>query len=111
METSETHGHLFSNDEWPFFGPTNTAVFTTTRVIRDSYPILLVFHDHDGDWQFLCGTTNETSDCLIVCFGCTYQRDKSLGLLADLPVGWQAWRGSVDEPWKRIPYEAESEAG
>jgi hypothetical protein len=30
-----------------------------------------------------------------------FQRDKSIGELADLPLGWRAWRSSPDAPWQR----------
>lgn len=47
--------------EWPFADPPNCAVFTTAPVLEDHLPVLLVFHDDDGSWQFLCGTTTQTS--------------------------------------------------
>lgn len=105
MDTVEEHRHSFPQSEWPFSTPTNTVAFTTVVVLREGHPVLLVSHDHDGDWQFLCGTTNDIANCLIVCLSCAYQRDTSVGELADLPIGWQAWRDSVDAPWERSPSE------
>ena len=78
-------------------------------MLRGELPILLVSHDEDGDWQFLCGTTNDPKDAAIVCLGCAYQKDRSIGLLADLPLGWKAWRDSIDEPWERKADEPENE--
>lgn len=66
----ESHRHTFSPSEWPFADPTDTLAYTTNRVLNDGYPILLVSHDDDGDWQMLCGTTNDPADGLIVCLGC-----------------------------------------
>jgi hypothetical protein len=103
------HHHNFSAGEWPFTEPHNVAVFSTTRVIRENYPILLVSHDDDGEWQFLCGTTNDSKDCLIVCLGCAFERDRSIGELADLPEGWQAWRDNPQSPWQRGPNPHEDE--
>ena len=103
------HTHTFPEAQWPFDDAVNTAAFTTTRVLRDGYPVLLVSHDQEGDWQFLCGTTNDSEDGLIVCLGCAYQRDNSLGELADLPVGWQAWRDALGDQWKRSPSEPEED--
>jgi len=100
------HSHKFRPDEWPFQDADNTAAFTTTRVLRENYPVLIVSHDSEGDWQFLCGTTYETADLLVVCLGCAFDRDRSVGELADLPVGWQAVRESKESPWERIPPHA-----
>lgn len=100
----DEHAHAFPVDEWPFADPTNVAAFTTRLVLDRGLPILLVTHDlDDGAWQVLCGTTNDSADLCIVCLGCLYQRDRSIGLLADLPLGWRAWRDSVDSPWEREP--------
>jgi hypothetical protein len=107
MDTVEAHPHRFSTVEWPFADPTNTAAFTTNRVLRGGLPILRVSHDFDGDWQFLCGTTNATEDCLIVCLGCAFERDASIGELADLPIGWGAWRDGPGLPWERSANEPE----
>ncbi len=35
-------------------------------------------------------------------------RDPSLVECRDLPVGWEAWRDAVGEPWFRRPLEPES---
>jgi hypothetical protein len=108
------HRHSFVDSEWPFSDPINTAAFTTVRVVRDGYPVLLVSHDEEGDWQMLCGTTNDTADALVVCLGCAYQRDRSIGELADLPPGCGA-RGLIatrrDGPRAEGAGRALSEAG
>lgn len=102
-----SHRHDFPDTEWPFDEPVNAAALTTTRVAREGHPVLLVTHDLEGDWQVLCGTTNNPEDALIVCLGCAYQRDRSIGQLADLPPGWRAYRESVDQPWTREEKEPE----
>lgn len=105
IDTVSEHPHSFPPSEWPFPDPINTAAFTTTRVLRDGYPVLLVSHDQDGDWQFMCTTTNDSADAEIVCLGCAYERDRTVAEVADLPPGWQAWRDSVGGPWERVPRE------
>jgi len=105
MDTVEEHPHAFSQSDWPFSEPTNTMAFTTRPVLNDGHPVLLVSHDQDGDWQFMCTTTNDSADGLIVCLGCAYQRDSTLAEVADLPVGWQAWRDYVGGPWDKVPRE------
>jgi hypothetical protein len=95
------HSHTFDQSEWPFDEPTNVAAFGTVRVFREDYPILYVSHDHDGDWQILCGTTNDLEHAMVVCLGCAFQKDPTIGQLADLPIGWIARRESVNHPWVR----------
>lgn len=90
-------------DDWPFPDPPNTIAITTRRVLREGHPILLVTHDEEGSWQVLCGTTNDPKDGLVVCLDCMYERDPSIGELADLPCGWRAWRAAADAPWQRGP--------
>ncbi len=100
-----SHTHNFSESEWPFDVPINTASFTTKHVLDGSLPILEIYHDHDGEWQFLCGTTNAYEDAKLVCLGCMMERDPSLFQLADLPSGWLASRESPAHPWVREAYE------
>lgn len=101
--------HIHEFESWPFKEPVNTAAFTTRQVLRDAYPVLQVDHDHDGDWQFLCGTTLESEDLTIVCMGCVLERDPMLALLADLPAGWFAVRDSASDNWSRSPYDDSDE--
>ena len=89
---------------WPFLDPVNTAVFTTKQVIEMGLPIRLVSHDVDGTWQFLCGTTNEESDALIVGLGEVVHFDPSVINLADLPLGCKAWRSSKEDTWRRAAH-------
>jgi hypothetical protein len=105
----DTHTHSFAPSEWPFADPINTLVITTKHVLNDGHPILLVTHDDDGDWQVLCGTTNDPADGLVVCLGCAYERDTSIGQLSDLPRGWSAWRDSPRDPWRREPSPSDEE--
>jgi hypothetical protein len=87
--------------DWPFHEGKNRAVFTTNRVLDGSHPILVVYHGSDGDWQFLCGTTNRPSDGKIVSLGAIVDRHASLAKLADLPEGWRAVRDSARGRWRR----------
>src|SRR5581483_4483831 len=102
------HGHRFTDAEWPFEDSHDLAVITTIRVLEGA-PVLRVTHDHDGDWQILCGTTTNTEDARIVCFGCAFERNREIAALADLPRGWSAWREDVASPWIRERKEWEDE--
>jgi hypothetical protein len=46
-----------------------------------------VTHDHDGDWQFLCGQTHQDSLPKLVCIGCMLERDPTLWTLATCQPG------------------------
>ena len=86
--------------DWPFDAPPNLACITTVKVLREGHPILLVTHDKDDDgWQFLCGTTNDPKDGLVVGLDCIYQLDPSVGEVANLPPGWIATRDTRDVAW------------
>jgi hypothetical protein len=95
-----------SGGEWPFADPPNSAVFTTARVLEDHFPVLLAFHDDDGAWQFLCGTTTQTSALRLISLREALALDGGLALLADLPPGWAARRLTPADPWIRSPQSA-----
>jgi len=109
MKTVTSHDHFFSPSEWRFADPTNAVAISTRRVFREGLPVLLVTHDWDGDWQILCGTTTEADQAMVVCLGCAYQRDPSIGQLADMPRGWRAWRSDARSLWERERMEPEED--
>ena len=89
---------------WPFEDSPNTAVITTCQVTEQNAPILLVSHDaDDGGWQFLAGEPLREADARVVAMRRIWALDPSVGQLADLPLGWQAWRASPLDPWRRSP--------
>ena len=97
-------------DDWPFNDPPNTTAITTQHVLDRKLPILLVTHDaDDGMWQFLCGTTNDPDDGRVIGLGCALEIDPSVYKLADLPLGWKAWRDSPADPWQRFPANSSEE--
>ena len=102
-----SHSHNF--ETWPFEEAVNTASFTTKQVLEGLHPIVEVYHDHEGDWQFLCGTTTDIADLKLVCMGCMLERDPTLANLADLPPGWCATRASPQSQWVREEYEESAE--
>jgi hypothetical protein len=94
---------------WPFPAGRNRAAFCTKPVVEGTHPILIVVHDEDDDWQFLCGTTTEAEEAELVGLGCVVDLDPKIVELADLPRGWCATRDSVGQPWERSPMEPESD--
>ena len=90
--------------DWPFRDPPNVATFTTVNVLEHGHPILLVCHDaDDGVWQFFCGKTNDPAEGRVIGLDCALAMDPSLAELADLPLGWRAWRERRGDPWVREP--------
>ncbi len=92
---------LSPETSWPFHEGHNRAAITTRQVIIEGHPILLVSHDHDGDWQFLCGTTDDAKDGQVVCLKTILTQPPALAVVADLPGGWRACREDLDVPWHR----------
>ncbi len=88
---------------WKFHDEPNTACFTT-RFVLDGAPILRVYHEYDGDWQFH-GASDQpatTSTIKLVCLADMINRDHTLTELHDLfPYGWCAERDVLGGQWKR----------
>ena len=102
-------------DHWQFDDPPNIASFTTTFVL-DGAPILRVYHDYDGGWQFHGSPDDSATPDVtrLVSLGSMIARDPTLNKLHDLPDGWQAFRSSATRPWKRQknhPFAMYSENG
>jgi hypothetical protein len=90
--------------DWPFEDEPNVATITVKQVLREGQPILLVSHDaDDGGWQFLTGGDFEVADGMVVSLRSMLTHDPTLEELADLPLGWQAWRERVGAEWHRRP--------
>ena len=93
-------------DNWPFADPPNLACITVRQVVHCGQAICLVVHDaDDGCWQFLTRGAVDIADGMVVSLGGMLLRDGSLAELADLPLGWQAWRTAPDAPWQQGPCE------
>lgn len=100
---------------WRFDDPPNAASFTTTFVL-DGSPILRVYHDYDGGWQFHGAPDDPATPDVarVVSLASMIARDGSLNELHDLPEGWCASRKSVNKPWKRTknnPFPTYAENG
>ncbi len=90
------------NKTWPFTEPPETASLTTQFVLAGS-PILRVYRDYDGDWQFHGAAEDPATPEVgrVVSLGSMFGLDVAVGQLHDLPCGWCAHRNSVESPWVR----------
>ena len=80
----------------------NTAVFTTKFVIVDNNDITTVTHDEDdGAWQFLSSDNFDdfAKVAKVVCLGEMVAMDSSILELADMPVGYFAYRKFKGDEW------------
>ena len=85
-----------------FIDEKNTMVITTRKIINREKPILLVSHDEDdGMWEFLDGSEVEEEDALVVALYEIVELDDSVNNIADLPVGWVAYRNTVNDEWDK----------
>ncbi len=88
---------------WPFKDPPNVAVITTRTVLAGEEWVGLVSHDEDdGAWQCLPleGACAE-EDGRVVCLHEMLQIEPAIAELADLALGWEAWRETKSTNWHR----------
>ncbi len=91
-----------AGDSWPFDQPRNCAVITLRQILFDGAPILHVTHDEDDHgWQFLGLEDADVKQGAVACLLDIVKLDPSVLDVADLPVGWHAWRQSKLSPWRR----------
>ena len=84
--------------------PMNTAVFSTSDVLKENMPILYVTHDFDEemgeDWQFHTGVGVVDMDkAMLVSLQNILDYDSTISQLSDLPIGYCARRTSLGGAW------------
>ncbi len=92
--------------DWMFFDVPNTAVLTTRSIVHRRAGIMGVWHDaDDGCWQFHDGSPGPPNErkAMVVSLRSMVLLDPTLNELADLPLGWRAWRDAPTAPWQRAP--------
>src|SRR5262245_46280006 len=91
---------------WPFQDPPNVAVFTGKEIAEGRTWIYYVSHDEDdGAWQFhgVDGPPRDEKDARVVSLRKIVELDPTIKSLADLPLGWCAWRDGQSREWQRQP--------
>jgi hypothetical protein len=87
--------------EFPFSDFENTAVFTCSHILEGNDDICYVTHDEDdGGWQFLCGQSHSAADARIVSLKSIFDKDPSVGVLSDMPLGCGATRDDKLSQWR-----------
>ena len=78
----------------------DTAVFTTKSIFNKSEIIAYVFHhEEDGAWEFIGNSIYEEDDYIILSLREIIEIDKSVLEIADLPLGFEAFRERKEEKW------------
>lgn len=103
------------NTNWQFDDAPNTASFTTSFVL-DGSPVLRVYHDFEGGWQFHGSPEDPATSevARLVSLASMIALDSTLASLHDLPYGWRAARTNVKSPWlreKNNPFPTYAENG
>jgi len=98
------------SQRWPFPDPKDAQVITVLSIIERAEPVRYVCRvEGKHSWQFLDGGPVDPEEARAVTLGEMVEFDESLRDLADLPVGWYAWRDEAGEPWSRAPSDDEDE--
>lgn len=83
----------------------DVAVITTKFIIEDGSPIVSVFKDTEGDWQFFGKEENITEeDARVVSLREILELDSSIKDVLFMSNGMQAWRENYNEEWKISVY-------
>ena len=69
------------------------------REAFDGKPILTVYHESDGDWQYLTEGVASPENAQLVHQSHVYDVDPSLRELASMPPGTWAVRQALGAPW------------
>ncbi|MFD2056541.1 hypothetical protein ACFSQT_26725 [Mesorhizobium calcicola] len=88
---------------WKFKDQKNLAVISTRKVFSSAGWIAYVSHDDDDEsWQFYGDEAEiDQDDLILVALVEVVELDQTVAQLADLPLGWHAWRDTKTSPWKR----------
>lgn len=90
---------LDRNMDFKFYEPRNLGVFTSKEVL-DGAPILFVYHNEDGDWQFHSSNNPHVEDAKLVSLETITKMDPSINDIHFLQYGGQAWRKSIADDWE-----------
>jgi hypothetical protein len=90
---------LDRNTDFKFYEERNLGVFTTKQVLEGA-PILYVYHNEDGDWQFHSSSEPDINDSKLVCLEEIVELDPTINKIHYLQYGWRAWRESTEDEWE-----------
>ncbi|MBO9566574.1 MAG: DUF4262 domain-containing protein [Niastella sp.] len=97
---------LDRNAAFKFREAKDLGIFTTRQWLELDQPILTVFHDSDGEWQFLTGD-QMPEDIRLVALEQMVLRDPTLNAAFNLDYGYTLDREFVGGEWTRTKLEDE----
>jgi Domain of unknown function (DUF4262) len=89
---------LDRNENFKFYEHRNLGVFTTKDVLEGA-PILYVYHNDNGDWQFHSSDEPNLDNAVLVCLEDLVKRDPTLNELHYMGYGQNAHRESIEDDW------------
>lgn len=89
---------------WSFPVSPDALVLTTKSIAFDGAPVAGVVHDEEGEWQFLDDPLVDMEDLTIVHLAHVVSRWPELGVIGDLPPGFEAWLDKHGA-WSREPLD------
>ena len=75
---------------------------TERPVVERKKTVLYVFHDDDGDWQFLSSEDSHSVEVFTLPLNEMFDFDTRLKEINDLPIGWRANWNDTNKTWERI---------
>lgn len=94
---------LDRSTDFKFYEERNLAVFTTKQAFNGD-PILYVYHNEDGDWQFHTSLEPNLDDSMVAALEQITKLDPTINEIYYLQFGWRAWRESKEDEWKCEEY-------
>jgi hypothetical protein len=89
---------LDRNTDFKFLEETNLGVYTTKHTFEGN-PILEVYHNEDGDWQFFTESGADLESAKLVSLKSLVDMDKTLNSLHYMNYGTKAYRNSINNEW------------
>lgn len=99
---------LDRNTDFKFYEERNKGVFTTQATL-DGKPVLSVYHNSDGDWQFHSEEFPDVENAKIVCLEYLVEQDQSLNEIFYLNYGQYAERKDEHSEWEIYDEEEKDE--
>lgn len=90
---------LDRNTDFKFMESRNLGVYTTSAVLEGK-PILYVYHNEDGDWQFHSSDNPDIDDAKLVALEEIVKIDPTINSIFFLPYGGYAWRKDKGNSWE-----------
>lgn len=90
---------LDRNSDFKFYEEKNIGVYTTRQALEGD-PILYVYHNPNGDWQFHTSLEPDLADARMVCLEEITKLDPTINEIFYLRYGYWASRKSIGDDWQ-----------